>query len=74
MGLIVVSFFNFIFVMVQILNSRKQASVPIPAAILSRVRELADMQGQIPPVLSACKSSGHSSSDRSVHEARSGFL
>lgn len=57
-----------------ILNSRKQASVPIPAAILSRVRELADMQGQIPPVLSACKSSGHSSSDRSVHEARSGFL
>ncbi|KAK6796015.1 hypothetical protein RDI58_009470 [Solanum bulbocastanum] len=57
-----------------ILNSRKQASVPIPAPILSRVRELADMQGQIPPVISACKSSGHSSSDRSVHEARSGFL
>ncbi|XP_055825678.1 uncharacterized protein LOC129894159 isoform X2 [Solanum dulcamara] len=57
-----------------ILNSRKQASVPIPAPILSRVRELADMQGQVPPVLSTCKSSGHSSSDRRVHEARSGFL
>lgn len=57
-----------------ILNSRKQATVPIPAPILSRVRELADMQGQIPPVLSIGKSSGHNSSDRSVHEARSGFL
>lgn len=57
-----------------ILNSRKQASVPIPAPILSRVRELADMQGQVSPVLSTCKSSGHSTSDRNVHEARSGFL
>ncbi|PHU24475.1 hypothetical protein BC332_09582 [Capsicum chinense] len=57
-----------------ILNSRKQASVPIPAAILRRVRELADMQGQFPPGLSTGKSSGHSSSDRSVHDARSGFL
>ncbi|XP_059288593.1 uncharacterized protein LOC132041936 [Lycium ferocissimum] len=57
-----------------ILNSRKQASVPIPAPILSRVRELADMQGQIPPILSTGKSSGHSSSGRNVHEARSGFL
>ncbi|KAK4349821.1 hypothetical protein RND71_029134 [Anisodus tanguticus] len=57
-----------------ILNSRKQASVPIPAPILSRVRELADMQGQIQPILSTGKSSGHSSSGRSVHEARSGFL
>ncbi|XP_060205954.1 uncharacterized protein LOC132633503 [Lycium barbarum] len=57
-----------------ILNSRKQASVPIPAPILSRVRELADMQGQIPPILATGKSSGHSSSGRSVHEARSGFL
>ncbi|CAN4086994.1 unnamed protein product [Withania somnifera] len=57
-----------------ILNSRKQATVPIPAPILSRVRELADMQGQMPPVLSTGKSSGHNSSDRSVHEARFGFL
>lgn len=63
-----------IFFMSQILNSRKQASVPIPAAILRRVRELADMQGQFPPGLSTGKSSGHSSSDRSVHDARSGFL
>ncbi|CAN4089134.1 unnamed protein product [Withania somnifera] len=58
----------------RILNSRKQAAVPIPAPILLRVRELADMEGQIPPVLSTGKSSGYNSSDRSVHEAKSGFL
>ncbi|XP_009782035.1 uncharacterized protein [Nicotiana sylvestris] len=55
------------------LNSRKQASVPIPAPILSRVRELADMQGQFQPILSTGKSSGHISG-RSVNEARSGYL
>lgn len=64
---------NIILVMEQMLNSRKQASVPIPAPILSRVRELADMQGQFQPILSTGKSSGHISG-RSVNEARSGYL
>ncbi|KAL0380563.1 UNVERIFIED_CONTAM: Developmentally-regulated G-protein 2 [Sesamum angustifolium] len=36
-------------------GSRKQASVPIPAPILSRVRELAEIQTHVPPSVSYCK-------------------
>ncbi|CAA2964873.1 telomere repeat-binding factor like- [Olea europaea subsp. europaea] len=50
-------------------NSRKHASIPIPAPILLRVRELAEMQAQVPPSFSASKFAGHTGSDRSgVHE------
>ncbi|KAL3511635.1 hypothetical protein ACH5RR_024352 [Cinchona calisaya] len=56
-------------------NVRKHASIPIPAPILLRVRELAQMQAQVPPTLGSSKFAGHSGdSDRSVHEARSGYL
>lgn len=53
-------------------NSRKHASIPIPAPILVRVRELAEMEGQFPPNISGVKFSGHSVRD--VHERRSGYL
>ncbi|KAH6781270.1 hypothetical protein C2S51_006563 [Perilla frutescens var. frutescens] len=48
-------------------NSRKQASVPIPAHILSRVRELSDIQTQVPPSLSSSKLVKRNDSDKSVH-------
>uniref|UniRef100_A0A5B6ZKH8 Uncharacterized protein n=1 Tax=Davidia involucrata TaxID=16924 RepID=A0A5B6ZKH8_DAVIN len=57
---------------IQIQNSRKHASMPIPASILLRVRELAEMQAQVPPNLSSSKFAG--CSGRSVHETRSGYL
>ncbi|KAK1375909.1 Telomere repeat-binding protein 6 [Heracleum sosnowskyi] len=53
-------------------NSRKNASVPIPAPILARVRELAEVEGQFPPNISGVKFAGHSVRD--VHERRSGYL
>ncbi|XP_059643151.1 uncharacterized protein LOC132285009 isoform X2 [Cornus florida] len=53
-------------------NSRKHASMPIPAPILSRVRELAEMQAEVEPHLSSGKFVG--CSGRSVNEARPGFL
>lgn len=53
-------------------NSRKHSSFPIPASVLVRVRELAEMQAQVPPNLSVGKVAGHSG--RSVHETRSGYL
>ncbi|XP_017236407.1 uncharacterized protein LOC108209800 isoform X2 [Daucus carota subsp. sativus] len=53
-------------------SSRKNASIPIPAPILARVRALAEMEGQFPPNLSGVKIVGHSSRD--VLERRSGYL
>lgn len=53
-------------------NPRKHASIPIPAPILLRVRELAEIQA---PNLSTSNYSGHSGgTDRSVEETRSGYL
>ncbi|KAL4291957.1 hypothetical protein GQ457_14G007460 [Hibiscus cannabinus] len=52
-------------------NSRKHPSMPIPAPILLRVRELAEMQAQSPsPNLSASKLSACGS----VNETRPGYL
>lgn len=53
-------------------SSRKHASVPIPAAILLRVRELAEIQAQVPPNISSSKFAAYSSTN--VHETRSGYL
>ncbi|XVE51879.1 hypothetical protein DITRI_Ditri02bG0076400 [Diplodiscus trichospermus] len=54
-------------------NSRKHPSMPIPASILLRVRELAEMQAQIPPPnLSASKMAA--CDGRSVNETRPGYL
>ncbi|XAR49899.1 hypothetical protein NMG60_11004075 [Bertholletia excelsa] len=52
-------------------NSRKPASVPIPAPILLRVRELAEMQTQVAPNLT---SKFNAASDRNVNETTSGYL
>lgn len=64
--------------MKQVQNSKKQASIPIPAPILLRVRELAKLQGHIiphvRPDLRAVKFGGHNSSNRHVNDIRSGFL
>lgn len=57
----------------QMQNSRKHASIPIPASILVRVRELAEMQSLVPPDLSlSSKYARHGG--RSVHETRPGYL
>ncbi|KAB2611173.1 hypothetical protein D8674_019205 [Pyrus ussuriensis x Pyrus communis] len=53
------------------INSRKHASVPIPASILVKVRELAEMHAQVPPNLGPSKPASVS---RSVHQMRPGFL
>ncbi|XWS18827.1 hypothetical protein CRYUN_Cryun32bG0078500 [Craigia yunnanensis] len=54
-------------------NSRKHPSMPIPEPILLRVRELAEMQAQIPtPNPSASKLAA--CGDRSVNETRPGYL
>ncbi|KAI3803328.1 hypothetical protein L1987_31478 [Smallanthus sonchifolius] len=53
-------------------NSKKHSSIPIPAPILLRVRELAEMQSQVSPDLKAVKFDGHSG--RNVNDIRSGFL
>ncbi|PQM40726.1 hypothetical protein Pyn_17099 [Prunus yedoensis var. nudiflora] len=53
------------------INSRKHASVPIPAAILLKVRELAEMHAQVPPNLGLGKLPSVS---RSVQQTRSGYL
>ncbi|KAA8541647.1 hypothetical protein F0562_022799 [Nyssa sinensis] len=53
-------------------NSRKHASLPIPAPILLRVRQLAEKQAQVPQNLSSSKFAGFSG--RNVHETRSGYL
>ncbi|EEF41008.1 conserved hypothetical protein [Ricinus communis] len=55
------------------INSRKTAgTMPIPEPILLRVRELAEMQSQVPPNISSSKVAGNTGS--SVHEKQSGFL
>ncbi|KAF8388753.1 hypothetical protein HHK36_025433 [Tetracentron sinense] len=53
-------------------NSRKHASMPIPAPILLRVRELAEMHMQASRDPSSSKLADHSG--RNVHETRSGYL
>ncbi|XP_017697731.2 uncharacterized protein LOC103704887 isoform X6 [Phoenix dactylifera] len=53
-------------------NSRKHASVPIPTPILSRVRELAEMNSQTCTELGPSKITGHGG--RNVQEKGSGFL
>ncbi|KDP40712.1 hypothetical protein JCGZ_24711 [Jatropha curcas] len=55
------------------INSRKNAAtMPIPEPILLRVRELAEMQSQVPPNISTSKVAG--STGNSVHEKQSGYL
>ncbi|XP_008784284.2 uncharacterized protein LOC103703273 isoform X3 [Phoenix dactylifera] len=53
-------------------NSRKHTSIPIPAAILSRVRELAEMQSQTGIELGPSKITGRGGGI--VQEKGSGFL
>ncbi|XP_042512183.1 uncharacterized protein LOC122087203 isoform X2 [Macadamia integrifolia] len=53
-------------------SSRKHASMPIPAHILLRVRELAEMHAQTAPDLSSNKWVSHGV--RNVHETSSGYL
>ncbi|KAK8664438.1 hypothetical protein V6N13_084229 [Hibiscus sabdariffa] len=56
-------------------SSRKHPSVPIPAPILLRVRELADMQAQAPsPNLGASKLLACDGGAGSVNETRPGYL
>lgn len=54
------------------MNSRKHVSTPIPAPILIRVRELAEMHAQVPPNFSSSKMVD--SGGRNVHQTRSGYL
>ncbi|XP_043706973.1 uncharacterized protein LOC122656495 isoform X2 [Telopea speciosissima] len=53
-------------------SCRKHASIPIPAPILLRVRELTEMHTQVAPDLSSNKMAR--SGVRNVHETRSGYL
>ncbi|CAH1425414.1 unnamed protein product [Lactuca virosa] len=60
-------------------NSKKQSSIPIPAPILLRVRELAEMQSQVSPDLKPLRfGGGHNhnsnSGSRNVNDIKSGFL
>ncbi|KAJ7963237.1 Telomere repeat-binding protein 6 [Quillaja saponaria] len=52
-------------------NSRKHGSAPIPEQILVRVRELAELNAQVPPNLSSGKLTVGT---RSVQDASSGYL
>ncbi|XP_024453600.1 uncharacterized protein LOC7475702 isoform X2 [Populus trichocarpa] len=55
------------------MNSRKSTgAMPIPAPILLKVRELAEMQAQVLPNLSSTKIAG--STRKNVHEKQTGFL
>ncbi|PNT55030.1 hypothetical protein POPTR_001G170200v4 [Populus trichocarpa] len=55
------------------MNSRKNTgAMPIPTPILLKVRELAEMQAQVPPNLSLTKVAG--SARKIVHEKQTGFL
>ncbi|KAF9617442.1 hypothetical protein IFM89_036403 [Coptis chinensis] len=53
-------------------NSRKHGSMPIPAPILLRVRQLAEKHSQVVSPLSSSKLLG--CSERSVQETKSGYL
>ncbi|KAK1414220.1 hypothetical protein QVD17_29962 [Tagetes erecta] len=50
-------------------NFKKQSSTPIPAPILLRVRELAEMQSQVSPDLKAVKFASNN-----INDMKSGFL
>ncbi|XP_021716510.1 uncharacterized protein LOC110684364 [Chenopodium quinoa] len=52
-------------------NPRKNAPIPIPATILVKVRELAELNGQAPHVL---KAGSNKNSGSSVNENKSGYL
>ncbi|XP_021720476.1 uncharacterized protein LOC110688099 isoform X2 [Chenopodium quinoa] len=52
-------------------NPRKNAPLPIPATILVKVRELAELNGQAPHVL---KAGSNKNSGSSVNENKSGYL
>lgn len=54
------------------INSRKNSSVPIPASILLRVRELAEMHSQVPQNLGSSKLA--CVSGNSVHKTRLNYL
>jgi len=54
----------------QVQNFKKQSSTPIPAPILLRVRELAEMQSQVSPDLKAVKFA----SNNIINDMKSGFL
>ena len=59
------------------MSSRKHGSMPVPASILLRVRELAEMHAQVPPNLSTNKllpGCGGRATTATVHETRAGFL
>ncbi|XP_071741965.1 uncharacterized protein [Rutidosis leptorrhynchoides] len=56
----------------EVQNSKKHASTPIPIPILLRVRELAEIQPKVSPVMSALKFEARSS--RKLNNIRSGFL
>lgn len=54
-------------------NPRKStAAIPIPAPILSRVRELAEMQAQAPASLGSARVAG--TAGNNVQENQSGYL
>ncbi|TKY64285.1 Telomere repeat-binding protein 6 [Spatholobus suberectus] len=53
------------------INSRKHGTAPIPEKILLRVRELAEMNSQVPPNFSSSKLAAGAGS---VHGDRSGYL
>lgn len=55
------------------LNQRKNAPLPIPATILVKVRELAELNGQAPNS-QVVKASSNNDSGSSVNENRSGYL
>ncbi|KAK9923720.1 hypothetical protein M0R45_032121 [Rubus argutus] len=54
-----------------LMMSRKHAAVPIPAPILLKVRELAEMHAQVPPNVGPRLATNGS---RSLHQTRSGYL
>jgi len=59
------------FILMLQINSRKHGTAPIPEKILLRVRELAEMNSQVPPNISSNKVAAGAGS---VHEGRSGYL
>ena len=64
--------YGFLWLTIQ-MNSRKNTgAMPIPTPILLKVRELAEMQAQVPPNLSLTKVAG--SARKIVREKQTGFL
>lgn len=58
------------------MNSRKHGSAPIPEPILVRVRELAEINSQVPSNSSSSKftANGATNGARSMHGDRVGYL